>query len=76
MKVHRVKVVIDTARDVSEFVNIANTFEENVYLEDGTGFRANAKSFMGVLYGKVEFETLYVVSDSDQLSNKFFKFIV
>ncbi len=71
----KVKVVLDTATDIATFVNIANTIEEDVFLEDGTGYRANAKSLMGVMYGKGEFNTLYVTSDSHELSNKFLKFI-
>lgn len=75
---NKIKVVIDTQSDVSEFVRIANTYPETtqVYLEDGTGFRANAKSLMGVMYGKFEFKNLYVISEDSTISTKFMKFIV
>ena len=73
---HKIKVVLDTTTDVTNFVNIANSITEPVLLEDGTGFRANAKSLLGVMYGKFEFKDLYVVSDSEQLSNKFMRFMV
>lgn len=60
---NKIKVVLDTQSDISEFVSIATTIEDPVYLEDGTGFRVNAKSLMGVMYGTCEFNDLYVLSD-------------
>ena len=75
---NKIQIVLDTGKDCVEFVNIANTFPDTtpVYLEDGTGFRADAKSLMGVMYGKHEFRTMYVLSDSDSLATKFMKFMV
>ena len=72
----KIKVVLDTSTDVTEFVNLANTIEEDVFLEDGRQFRADAKSLMGVMYGKFEFKELYVISDNDTIATKFLKFIV
>lgn len=74
---NKVKVVIDTQTDVVEFVNIANSFPETtqIFLEDGTGFRADAKSLMGVMYGRFEFKELWVLSEHPNLSDKFMKFI-
>lgn len=72
---HRVKVVLDTTSDITSFVNIACSIEEPVYLEDGNGFRANAKSLMGVMYGKFEFKDLWVVSDCATLTTKLMQFI-
>jgi hypothetical protein len=75
---NKIRVVIDTQSDVTEFVSIANTFPETtpVFLEDGTGFRADAKSLMGVMYGRFEFKELWVISDYENLENKFNKFMV
>jgi hypothetical protein len=75
---NKVRVVIDTQSDVVEFVNIANSFPDNVsvYLEDGTGFRADAKSLMGVMYGRFEFKELWVLSEHELLSSKFSKFMI
>ena len=73
---NKIRVVLDTQSDVAEFVNIANTIEEDVFLEDGTHFRANAKSLMGVMYGRFEFKELWVLSEYNHLSNKFIKFMV
>ena len=73
---NKIKVILDTQKDVSDFVGLATTINEPVFLEDGTGFRVNAKSLMGVMYGTSEFNNLYVISDSDIISSKFIKFIV
>lgn len=72
---HRVKVRLDTYKDVAEFVNIADTVEEDVYLVDNTYNRVNGKSLMGCLYS-LEFEDLYVESECIELSSKFRKFLV
>lgn len=71
----RVKVRLDTQKDVAEFVNIADTIEEDVYLVDNTYNRVNGKSLMGCLYS-LEFKDLYVESEYLELSNKFRKFLV
>ena len=72
----KIKVVLDTQSDISEFVQLANTIEETVHLEDGTGFKVNGKSIMGVMYGTSEFKDLYVISDNDTIATKFLKFMV
>lgn len=73
---NKIKVRLDTQSDISKFVSIANEFEEDVYLEDGAKFRANAKSLLGVMYGMSEFKELYVISDDINLSNKFDMFMI
>lgn len=75
---NKIRVIIDTQSDVVEFVNIANSYPDNVhiYLEDGTGFRADAKSLMGVMYGRFEFKNLYVISDDCTIGSKFMKFMI
>ena len=70
------KVILDTQSAIGEFVHLANTIEGNVHLEDGTGFKVDAKSLMGVMYGTSEFKDLYVISDNDSIGTKFLKFIV
>ena len=72
----KIKVILDTQNDIREFVNIANTVNEEVYLEDGTGFKVNGKSLLGAMYGTSEFKDLYVISDNDTIATKFLKFIV
>lgn len=72
---NKIKVVLDTQKDISDFVGLATSIDGPVYLEDGTGFRVNAKSLMGVMYGTSEFNDLYVLSDNSNISSKFIKFI-
>jgi phosphotransferase system HPr-like phosphotransfer protein len=73
---NKIKVILDTQRDISEFVHLATSIDEEIYLEDGTGLKVNAKSLMGVMYGTSEFKDLYVISDNDTIATKFLKFIV
>lgn len=73
---NKIKVVLDTQTDISEFVGIATTIPEPVFLEDGSNFRVSAKSLMGVMYGKIEFNELFVLSENDTISSKFRKFVV
>lgn len=73
---NKIQVILDTQTDVLEFVNIANTINEDVFLEDSTSFRANAKSILGVMYGMSEFKELHVLSEYNNLSSKFRKFMV
>lgn len=72
----KVKIVLDTATDITEFVGLANTITEPVYLEDGNGLVIDAKSVMGVMYGKMEFVNIWVKSDYENLSTKFRKFMI
>ena len=72
---NKIQVILDTQTDVLEFVNIANTIQEDVFLEDSSLFRANAKSILGVMYGMSEFKELHVLSDCSNLSSKFRKFM-
>ena len=70
------KIVLDTATDITEFVGLANTITVPVYLEDGNGLVIDAKSLMGVMYGKMEFVNLWVKSDYENLTTKFKKFMI
>lgn len=72
----KIKVILDTESSIKEFVGLASTINEPVYLEDGVGLRVNAKSLMGVMYGTSEFVNLYVISENENIASKFIKFIV
>jgi hypothetical protein len=74
--VNKLRIRLETGKDCIDFVNISNTIEEPVILEDGCGFRANGKSLLGVTYGKFEFEELWVISDCNSLTSKFNRFMV
>ena len=73
---NKIQIRLDTQSDVKDFVRIASSIELPVYLEDGTGFRADAKSLLGVMYGMYEFKELYVLSDFEHLPTKFNKYII
>ena len=73
---NKVQIRLDTQSEVTEFVSIATTINEETFLEDGAGLRVNAKSLLGVMYGTTEFKKLYVLSENKQISNKFSKFMI
>lgn len=73
---HRIKVNLITQTDIKDFVGIATTIPIPVYLEDGTTYRVNAKSLIGVMYGSIEFNHLYVMSEYEHLETKFNRFLV
>lgn len=72
----KIKVILDTQSAITEFVDIATSISDSVYLEDGTGFRVDAKSLMGVMYGTSEFKNLYVLSNNDTIATRFRKFMI
>ena len=72
----KIKVILDTQSAITEFVGIATSIGDFVYLEDGTGFRVDAKSLMGVMYGTSEFKNLYVLSNNDTIATRFRKFMI
>lgn len=72
----KIKVHLETGNDCATFVGIATGIEEPVYLEDANGLVVNAKSLMGVMYGKCEFTELWVKSENPNLASKFIKFII
>ena len=73
---NKIEIRLETQTDIKDFVNIASSIPNEVFLEDGTHYRADAKSMMGVMYGGFEFKHLYVSSDYEHLETKFSKFIV
>ena len=73
---NKIQIRLDTQSDVRDFVGYANSIPMTVYLEDGTGFRADAKSLLGVMYGMSEFKELFVLSDYEHLETKFGKYMI
>lgn len=73
---NKLQIRLDTQTEVREFVGLSNSVDCPIYLEDGTGFRADAKSLLGVMYGMAEFKELYVISDFEHLATRFSKFLV
>ena len=75
---YKIKIRLDTQSDVTKFVSLAESFNHGfpIYLEDGCGHCVNARSILGVMYGKIEFKDLYVRSDSEQISTLFEDFMI
>ena len=72
----KIKVILDTQSAITEFVSIATSINDAIYLEDDKGLRVDAKSLMGVMYGISEFKNLYVLSNNDTIATKFRKFMI
>ena len=73
---NKIQIRLDTQTDVRKFVGLSNGIQNPVYLEDGTGFRADGKSILGVMYGMSEFNQLFVISDYENLETRFKEFLV
>lgn len=74
---NKLRIQLITHTDVTDFVTIANSIPEEVYLEDGEGrLRVVGKSMLGVICAKYDFRELWVKSDSPHLATKFMKFSV
>ena len=68
------QIRLETMCDVNEFVSIASSIADEVHLTDGTGFRVNGKSLLGVMYS-LEFAEIWVESKADFYS-RIAKFVV
>lgn len=73
---NKLKIRLETNTDMTDFVSIATSIKEDVFLEDGQGLRVIAKSMLGVVCAKFDFKELWVLSDSPLLTSKFMKFSV
>lgn len=71
---YKTKIRLETMKDIYEFVNIVNTIDSPVYLEDGSDFRVNAKSIIGAV-ASLEWSSLYCISAED-IYSKVSKFAI
>jgi hypothetical protein len=60
----RTKIRLDTLSDVQKFVTVMGRLTDQVWLEDGSGSRVNAKSMLGALYS-MEFADIYCFCERD-----------
>lgn len=58
----KVKINLDTLKDVQDFVNITSNLQGKITVTDGEGLVVNAKSLMGMLYS-LEFSELWCESE-------------
>lgn len=62
----RYKINLITQSDALKFVNIASSIDEDVYLtNESHQLIVNAKSLLGVRYGQIEWNDLYVECEKD-----------
>ncbi len=59
------RIRLDTDKDVADFVGITGKLDGQITVTDGKGLKVNAKSMLGVLYSKMEFEELWCESDHE-----------
>lgn len=61
----RVKINLDTEPSVRNLVGIATRINEKITVTDNNGLVVNAKSILGVLYAKMEFNELWLECEND-----------
>ena len=54
----RQRVRLDTMTDIQKFIGVVSNIDDNVYLEDDTGFKVSAKSLLGALLS-MEWKEVY-----------------
>lgn len=61
----RQKIQLETMTDIQKFVEIASRIDEQVYLEDDTGYKVSAKSLLFAAVAKMEWSTIYCSCEKD-----------
>lgn len=60
----KTQIRLDTLSEVNKFVAAMSRIDEEIWLEDGSGSRVNAKSMLGALYS-MEFANIYCYCEKD-----------
>lgn len=60
----KVKIRLDTMKDINQFVSICSKVSGPVYITDGAGLKVSAKSILGVMYS-MEFEELWCETEAN-----------
>ena len=71
----KVRIELDTMSDVSDFVAIVTAHPGQVFLSDNKHQQICAKSQLGAILAKMEWEEIYCVSEDD-ISGSIVRFIV
>lgn len=74
-KIMKVRIELDTMTDVTDFVATVTAVPQQVFLSDGKHQQICAKSQLGAILAKMEWEEIYCVSDTD-ISGSIVKWIV
>ena len=72
---NRVKIRIDTLRDVNRFLRAVGSTSGEVILTNDKGYTVNGKSYLGVVYASAEWTDIYCLSE-ESLSEKIMFLIV
>lgn len=72
---NRVKIRIDTLRDVNRFLRAVSSTSGEVILTNDKGYTVNGKSYLGVVYASAEWTDIYCLSE-ESLSEKIMFLIV
>lgn len=70
----KVRIRLDTVKDINKFVEACSTVTEPVYVTDGNGLRVSAKAVLGVRYS-MEFANIWCECDHD-IYNEIAPFII
>lgn len=71
----KVRIELNTMSDVTDFVSIVSKHPGQVYLSDDKHQQICAKSQLGAILAKMEWENIYCVCEDD-ISGKILRFIV
>ncbi|MBR2474373.1 MAG: hypothetical protein IKB51_05030 [Clostridia bacterium] len=71
----KARIELNTMSDVTEFVSIVTGVPGQVYLSDGKHQQICAKSQLGAILAKMEWDEIYCVCDED-ISGSIVKFII
>ncbi len=71
----KARIELNTMTDVTDFVAIVSAVPGQVYLSDGKHQQICAKSQLGAILAKMEWDEIYCISDED-ISGSIVRFIV
>ena len=61
----RLKIRLDTDSDAVRLVGIASGMKENITLTDGNGLCVSAKSLLGTMYVRFEFNEIWLETENE-----------
>ena len=61
----KLKIRLDTDSDAVKLVGIASKLNENITLTDGSGLCVSAKSLLGTMYVRFEFNEIWLETENE-----------
>lgn len=61
----KLKIRIETDSDAVKLVGIASKLKENITLTDGNGLCVSAKSLLGTMYVRFEFNEIWLETENE-----------